>query len=205
MRHPLAAVLALAAALHPAAAGAALLELHASLRAGGQTGKGIGGAQKDADFFANASGGVFGAVVGLEILWIDVFIEHDQITNFSDITGTWTQFMVGPHFAFPLEESRPGKAEARTYADLALAVGFGVGTGQQIEPPLDNGEISDKGLMVELRVGVEHRFSRFVGVGLAVPFGWGYMFKNDVLNDEQNHYQTFHAMALATLNFRIGL
>lgn len=196
----LAALLVLAAP----PAEAALLELHASLRAGGQTGKGIGGAQKDEDFFANASGGVFGAVVGLEILWIDLYVEHDQITDFSDITGTWTQFMVGPHFAFPLEEAKPG-GRAKTYADLALSVGFGVGTGQQVEPPLDNGEISDKGVMVELRVGVEHRFNRVVGVGLSVPFGWGYMFKNDVVNDTENHYQTFHAMALATVSFRLGL
>jgi len=32
--------------------------------------------------------------------------------------------MVGPHFAFPLEEGKPGE-KAKTYADLALSVGFG--------------------------------------------------------------------------------
>ena len=193
---------ALALAARPGEA--ALFELHASLRAGAQTGKGIGGAQQDADFFARARGAAFGAVVGVEILWIDVYVEHDQLTDFSEITGTWTQFMVGPHFAFPLEEARAGET-ARTYADLALSVGFGVGTGQQVDPPLDNGQISDKGVMIELRLGVEHRFNRVVGVGLAFPLGWGYMFKNDVVNDVENHYQTFHVMALGTLNFRIGL
>jgi hypothetical protein len=198
------AALVLVTVLGATPARAALFELHASLRAGAMTGKGIGGEQQDADFFAGARGFAYGAVVGVEILWIDIYVEHDQFTDFSEITGTWTQLMIGPHFAFPLEEPPAGK-QARTYADLALSVGFGVGTGQQIMPPLDDGEISDRGVMIELRVGVEHRFNRFLGVGLAFPLAWGYMFKNDVVNDVKNHYHSFHAMALASLNFRLGL
>jgi hypothetical protein len=195
-------LVALLCAASPARA--ALFELHASLRAGAMTGKGVGGELKDDDFFARAAGATYGAVVGIEILWIDLYVEHDQFTDFSEVQGTWTQFMIGPHFAFPLEEAKPGKT-SKTYADLALSAGFGVGTGQQVDPPLDNGEISDKGVMLELRIGIEHRFNRVVGIGLAIPIAWSYMFKNDVVNDVENHYQSFHVMALGTLNFRLGL
>jgi hypothetical protein len=188
----------------PSSAPAAVLELHAALRAGASTGTGIGGAQKDADFFAGARGATYGAVVGLEVLWIDIALAHDQFTDFSTVTGTWTQLTVGPHFAFPLNEPPPGDKPS-LYADLGLAAGFGVGTGQQIDPPLDNAQISDKGVMIELKIGIEKRLGKLVGLGLTVPLTWGYMFKNDVVNDLSNHYQTFHAMALATLTFRVGL
>jgi hypothetical protein len=59
--------------------------------------------------------------------------------------------------------------------------------------------------MIELRIGLEKRFGRVFGVGVHVPLTWGYMFKNDVVNDVSNHYQTFHAMVLGTLTFRVGL
>jgi hypothetical protein len=190
--------------LAAAPARAALFELHASLRAGGMTGKGLGGELKDEDFFARARGFTYGAMVGVEILWIDLTVEHMQFTDFSEVTGTWTQFAIGPHFSFPLEEAQPGKL-SKTYADLGVSVGFGLGTGQQVDPPLDNGEISDKGVSLELRIGVEHRFNRVVGIGITVPIAWSYMFKNDVVNDVENHYQSFRVMALGTLSFRIGL
>ena len=187
----------------PASAPAAVLELHAAVRSGASTGTGIGGAQKDADFFAAARGATYGVLVGLEVMWIDISVAHDQFTDFSTVTGTWTQVMAGPHFTFPLEEPKAGELPS-TYADLGVAAGFGVGTGQQVDPPLDNAQISDKGGLIELKVGIEKRLGKYVGLGITAPLTWGYMFKNDVVNDVSNHYQTFHAMVLGTMTVRVG-
>ena len=178
---------------------ATLLEFHAGLHLGGATGTGVGGDQKDNDFFAGAKGGVYGGSVGLKVLFMDFTIEHDQLTDFSELKGTWTQFMLGPHLAFAL--SGPG---GKLYADLGFAAGFGVGTGQQIDPPLDNAQISDKGFMLELRAGVEYRISPVFGLGVSVPAAWGYMFKNDVVNDTSNHYQTFRTMIVGTATLHLG-
>ncbi len=198
----LAIVAVLAAFLCSRPADAALLELHAGLRAGGATGKGIGGAQQDHDFFEGARGGVYGAVVGLEILFIDLWIEHDQLTDFEGLNGTWTQFMAGPHVMFGLS----GGPSPKLFGELALSGGFGLGTGQQIAPPLSNGQVSDKGVMVELRVGLEYRLTEILGIGVALPMAWGYMFKNGVpANDTSNHYTTFRAMLVGTLTVRVGL
>ncbi len=198
--------LALLAALSGATpARAALFELSASLRVGAATGTGIGGAQQDRDFFAGARGATYCARAGLEVLWLRVTLEHDQFTDFSTVTGTWTQLMVGPHFAFPLNEAPPGERPS-LYADLGVAVGAGIGTGRQIVPPLDNAQISDRGLMLELQLGIEKRFGRFFGVGISLPLAWGYLVKNDVpANDTSSWYQSFHGMLLGTLTVHIGL
>lgn len=199
----LALILALVAA--PLSARAALLEVFATARVGAATGKGLGGAQKDNDFFAGAKGATYGAIVGLEVVWMDFFVEHDQFTDFKSVNGTWTQLMIGPHFPFPLNEGLPG-TPAKLYADLGAFVGFGFGTGQQIDPPLDDAQISDKGLVAELRVGLDYRANRFMSIGLSFPLGWAYLLKNDLPATETNgHYQSFHAMALGTFTVRLGL
>jgi len=192
------AVALLAAAAAPAPAHATFVELHAALRLGASTGKGIGGAQQDHDFFEGTKGGAWGALVGLRVLVLDVYVQHDQLTDFSSVKGTWTQFMIGPGFSFALD--------GKLHADMGVGVGVGLGTGQQIDPPLDNGEISDKGIMLELHLGVEYKIAPFVGLGVTLPIEWGYMFKNGVpANDVSNHYQTMRAMLLGTVTFRIGL
>jgi hypothetical protein len=177
-------------------ASAAVFELSASLRVGAVTGSGLGGAQKDADFFAGARGSAWGAALGLEVFWLALTVEHTQLADLDEVRGTWTQVMVGPHFMFPLD---------RVYADLGVSVGYGVGTGQQIVPPLDDGEVSDKGLVLQLRVGLEYRLNRFLGVGVMVPLGWGYLVKNDLpVTETEGHYTSFHAMVLGTMTARFG-
>jgi hypothetical protein len=189
----------------PAAAHASFVELHAALRAGTSTGSGLGGAQKDNDFFAGAKGAAFGAKVGVQLLFLDLSVSHDQFTNFSEVRGTWTQLTLGPRFVFPLNEG-PAGVLPTLYADLGAAVGYGIGTGQQIEPPLDDAEVSDKGVVFELHIGIEYRFAKVLGIGVTAPLAWGYLVKNDIpITDTDGHYHSFHAMLLGTLSLHIGL
>jgi hypothetical protein len=170
-----------------------LVEAHAAARAGVATGNGIGGAQKDHDFFSGAKGGTYGLEVGVKVLMIDTRITHDRFV----VGGTWTQLVIGPRIAFP--------AAGGLYADIGAAAGFGVGTGQPIMGSLSNDEITDKGIMVELHAALDYRFEIF-GLGVMIPLGWGYMFKNGVpANDTSNHYTTFRAALLGTLTVRLGL
>src|SRR5215510_8028203 len=102
------AVLALAVPAH-----AGPLELHADLRLGAATGWGLGGAQKDHDFFDQTKGGTYGVLVGLRVLFADFWIEHDQFTDFSSIKGTWSELGVGAVMQIPMEEN------------LNMNIGFG--------------------------------------------------------------------------------
>jgi hypothetical protein len=202
-RAPLAA-LVLTLAVAPAAH-AGPFELHADLRVGAATGFGIGGDQKNRDFFDQSKGGVYGLLVGARFLIVEVSVEHDQFTDFQSVKGTWTEFCAGIGGEIGVDEPLKGEAN-RFLVTFGLDLGFGLGTGRQVMPPLDNAQISDKGVMADFHIGIEYRFAKIFALAAEVPVGWGYMFKNDVpVNDTSNHYQTFHAMGLGVLKVRVGL
>jgi len=189
--------IALLAAL-AAPAHASPLQLRADLRLGAASGWGLGGAQKAHDFFDQTRGATYGVLVGLRVLFADVWLEHDQFTDFSSVKGTWTELVIGAVMTVPLMDA----------VDLNIGFGgsFGVGTGRQIQPPLDNAQISDKGLIGDVSVGLEYRVNRFLAVGTAVPAGWGYLLKNDApVTDTSSHYTTFRVMALGYVGLRLGL
>jgi hypothetical protein len=197
--------LVLVALLWSGVAEAKVLELYGQAQLGGGSGRGIVGDQKDDDFFEGAGGASYGVKVGAELLWLDGWIEHNQFTD-GDIVGTWTQFMLGMDWDFALGEEPPPGQRHKTYGQVGFAVGFGAGTGQQVEPPLDNGEISDKGFVGQVSFGAEYRMSKVFGVGLSVPITYGYLFKNDgAANDESEQYQSISAMALVTFRFFIDV
>jgi hypothetical protein len=189
----LCALLAAAGAAH-----AGPLELHADLRVGAASGWGLGGAQTDHDFFAQTRGGTYGVLVGLRVLFADVWIEHDQFTDFSSVNGTWSALGLGAVMSIPMMDA--------LNLNIGFGASFGVGTGRQIQPPLDNAQISDKGLIGEISVTLEYRLNRFVAIGGTVPAGWGYMFKNDTpINDSSSQYSTFRIQALGYVGLRFGL
>jgi hypothetical protein len=203
-------VLGLLAGSRPA--DAKLLEVYVQAQGGGMTGKGFAGAQEEFDFFKGAAGLAYGGRLGVEFLWVDVWVEHNQFYN-GGLTGTWTQFMAGGDWDFGLDTPSPvgepvkGKEQEkrhRTFGEIGIALGFGVGTGQQVELPLDNGEVSDKGFQAQLKFGVEHRLGKILSLGLTVPVTYGYMFKNGIANDEANHYQSVRVEGLLYVQFHIG-
>jgi hypothetical protein len=206
-----AALLALTALAAPAAARADVASLRAELHGGAFGGVGLGGEQKDDGFAATAPPAAYGALLGVELLFIDAFVAHHQFTDGDDLS-TWTQLGVGFDVDIELgappqlqgQEPKPGKG----YLELGLYAGVGVGTGQQVDPPLDNSQITDKGVTAELRVGAGWRLGRFARLGLTVPVTTGYFIKSGngaTVNDLDTHYQALSAAALVTLRFDLVL
>jgi len=204
--------------LVPATASADVLSMRIEAHTGPAGGNGVSGDRKDEAFHDGASGLSYGFIVGLEALWIDVWVEHNQYQDSDGLAGTWTQFMTGIDYRFDLgEKTRGGSFDADgkitgdnlyspLFAELGAGVGFGVGTGQQIMPPLDNSEISDKGFLLQGHLGVAYRLSRLMSLGAVVPVQTALMFKNDdgaAANDLSTQYRSLQYAFL--LNFRINL
>jgi hypothetical protein len=198
------------ALLAPSTARADIASLRAELHGGAGGGFGVGGERKDESFMGGVPPAAYGVLVGAELLFVNAYVEHTQFTNGSDLS-TWTQLGLGFDLdmdlgvppAKPGEEPGPGKG----YVDLGLFAVFGLGTGRQVDPPLDNSEITDKGVMLEARGSVGWRFGRFVRLGLTVPVSGGYFIKSGAgaANDLGNHYQAIEASALLTLRVDLKL
>jgi hypothetical protein len=214
------AVLVFGVLLGASQASAEVLQLRAEVLGGGAGGTAFGGDAESATdnvaFHDGATGATYGAAVGLEFLFIDGWIQHNQYHASDGLVGTWTQFMAGLDVDFDLgKKTRDAKfdeqgkqtnkkAYSPAYGELGMAVGFGVGTGQQVDPPLNNAQVTDKGFLGEVRVGFGYRFNRALSLGFIVPIQAGYMFKNGAnvdANDLNNHYQSVHVAAM--LNFRM--
>ncbi len=185
------------------AAEAKVLEVYAQAQGGGGSGRGVAGTLKDDDFFHGAGGASYGAKLGAEVLWLDGWVEHDQYTD-GALIGTWTQFMFGSDWDFPIgEEPEPGE-KPKSYGQIGFAVGFGMGTGRQVDPPLSNDEITDKGFVGQISFGAEYRMNKVMAFGVNVPVTYGYLWKNCptcAANDENNQYQSVSAMAMLYLRF----
>ena len=202
------ALLVAASAARPAAAD--IFQARAELHGGAAGGVGLGGDQKDAAFFKTAPHGAYGALIGAQLLFADAYIEHTQLTNGSRI-ATWTQFALG--MRIDIATGRPPKdkdnpdPKASGYFEIGLHAAFGLGTGQQVSPPLDNAQITDKGFLFELRGGFGKRLGHGLRVGLEVPVSVGYFFKSGngaTANDLGTHYQGIQAAALLTFGLQLG-
>lgn len=188
-------------------ADAKLFDLYAQAQMGGGGGGGTGGAQQDHAFASGASGGAFGALLGAEILFFDVWVAHNQFVGGDGIIGTFTQFMAGFDVDFELDDPDPGK-ESEWFAEVGLGFGFGLGTGRQVDPPLDNAQITDKGGVLEAKVAGEYHLNKALSAGVMVPIQWAYMVKNGpgiVANDTENHYQQLSVAVMAYFQFHVEL
>jgi hypothetical protein len=199
--------LALALVLLATPAHADILKLFAEAHGGAMAGEGTGGDQKDAAFFAHARHPMYGALVGAEFLIFDAWIQHHQYTNGSEL-ATWTQFGVGIHNQISLASEQDQKAGKGTFLDLGTGAWFGLGTGRQVMPPLDNAQITDKGFLIEARIGFGTHLSSLFDFGVALPISWGYFLKNgamDAANDLGTHYQGVQGELLLYLRANIKL
>lgn len=203
-----------AALLWATPAAADVLTLHATAQGGGAGGTGIAGAAKDNAFHDGTTGGAYGAMVGVEFLFVDGWVEHLQYRGADGLLGTWTQFMTGLdlklNFGEPMggklvKGKREGDTYNRAYAELGLAVGFGVGTGQQVDPPLDRSEVTDKGFLVQSSFMIGYRLNRVISLNARLPVQYGYLFKSGDANDEGNQYQSLHGSVLFGLRFDLQL
>jgi hypothetical protein len=191
-------------------ANADVLLLYGNVHGGVMGGKGTGGDQKDEAFFQNAPNGTYGLSVAGRFLFFAAEISHDQYSFFGGETAnslrTWTQFSAGVDFDIDLGSEKEKKEHKGKFIQFSALAGFGLGTGQQVMPPLDNGQVTDKGFMLGGRIGIGAHASKLFDYGIQVPVQYGYFFKNGVAaNDVSNHYRGVHAEALVFLRLNIKL
>lgn len=197
-------LLALAAPAH-----ADVLSLHAAIQGGGASGEGVDGEARADAFHAGAQGLAYGALVGAEVLFLDGWIEHTQYLRAGTLAGTWTQFMVGLDTQFDVGQATRGRGAERYsvgFGEVGFGAGFGVGTGQQVMPPLDNSQVTDKGFLGQVHIGFGYRFSRQLSAGVRLPVQGAYLFKSGdglAANDQGNQYVSVQGAVL--LELRLSL
>jgi hypothetical protein len=186
-----------------------ILRIYAEAHGGAVGGEGLSGDAVDADedFFSNVPRGMYGLQVGARFLIFDGAIQHHQFANGSRLS-TWTQLAAGVGIQADVGDERARKQRRGGFVEVAAHLVFGVGTGQQVDPPLSNDEITDKGFLVQGRLGFGKHLGRVLDVGLAVPMSWGYFLKNgldDVANDVGTHYRSFQIEGLVYLRASLKL
>jgi hypothetical protein len=192
-----------------ARAEADILKVFGEVDGGAVGGKGLSGdpVTQDKDFFSNVPHGAYGARIGARFLIFDGAIQHHQFTNGSRLS-TWTQFALGIGIQADVGDEQARKAHRGGFLEAGVNLAFGVGTGQQVDPPLSNDEITDKGGLIEGRFGIGKHINSVFDFGLVVPASWGYFIKNgfDVAaNDVTKHYRSFQIEGLAYLRVNIKL
>lgn len=200
----LVAPVAVAALLASAPASADVFTLYGEVHGGGMYGKGISG--EGESFFAQSTGPTYGALVGGRFLIFDGQIKHHQYPHDGELS-TFTQFNVGLAFQANTGGEQAKKEHKGGYIEVGVWAAFGVATGAQVDPPLDNSEVSDKGFLLETRLGFGKHLSKHFDVGLAVPVSWGYIFRNGdgaAANDISTHYQSVQVEALLVLRANLS-
>jgi hypothetical protein len=170
---------------------------------GASGGRGVGGDQKDTAFAATAPHAGYGLTLNAEVLFIDAWLSHHQFTNGSRL-ATWSEIGVGIDTELGLSDSKKGLG---TYALFGVGATFGVGTGQQVMLPLDNGELSDKGFALVGKLGIGSHLTSVLDIGLQIPVSAGYYFKSgngSAANNLSTHYQAVSGQAMLFLRFRLG-
>ena len=202
-RLPCFVVLACLAA--PGAASADVFKLYAEGQGGGVYGKGLSGTYQGDAFFANAKGGAAGVLIGGRFLIIDGNIKHNQFINGGE-TETWTQFSAGIAMEMDSGTDEEKQQYKGGYFEFGAFLGFGLGTGAQVMPPLDNSEVTDKAFMLEGKLGFGKHLGKIFDIGISVPVSWGYFFKSGGgANMTDNQYQGVQIEGLLVLRANIRL
>jgi len=200
----------------PAPAEAEVAKIYAEVHGGGMYGKGTGGdlvnnsaSMLDEAYFENAGPAAYGAALGARIVFLAVEVQHHQFVG-NGALSTWTQFGAGLQFEIGLggETAAEKKAGKGSYMQIGSMLFFGVGTGQQVMPPLSNDEITDKGFLLQGSIGFGKHLNKVLDIGVSIPVSYGYFFKSGgaaVANDVSTHYQSAQVEALLVLRGNIRL
>jgi hypothetical protein len=150
----------------PVPARAGLFEVYGQVQAGGAFGKGSANAPAK-DFFETVQGLGAGGEVGVEVLYVDLMVDHTQFFD-DHLKASWTQFMAGVDHTFPMDDDHV------TQGTIGLDAGYGIGTLQSlIDNP--NAPVSRKGAVAELRVQGDRLLGRYAAVGLDLRLGYHFL------------------------------
>lgn len=202
-----AAVAALLSVLSPSAQ-ARLVDLRAGLRAGGLAG--WGSTDKTPDFFDHTSGGAVGLELGVKLLVFDLSVNFTQVVDGSGRTGTMTQMLAGFVIDAPIGPGHTVAERNRLLLRPGINAGFGFGTPKPVTPPLDSAQISHKGLVTQLQLGLEYFLNPYIGVGAQLIGGYHYFFGGTIKLTEEgnaankNFSSGTHLYALVTIMFHLG-
>jgi hypothetical protein len=177
------------------------------LRVGGRAGGMIGWGSTDGtpDFFDTARGGVMGVEVGAKIFVLDLSVNFAQVINTDGRAGTLSQALLGFEIDVPIARGSTAARRARLILRPGINGGFGFGTPGPVKPPLSNDQISNKGFVTHLKVGLEHFLHPLVGIGVEGWFGYHYFLGGSVVNDSKSYSSGYHLLGLGTLTFHLGI
>jgi hypothetical protein len=186
----------------PRAAEARLIDLHAGALAGGMTG--WGSDSKTPDFFDKTKGGAVGAEVGVKLLVFDFSVRFLQVLDRNGASGTLSEATLGLLIDVPISDGKTPEGKEKWIFRPGLNGGFGFGTPAPVKPPLSADQISDKGLVSNLRLGLEYNIFDALAIGVEGDAGYHYFLGGQVVNDAQSHSSGIQAAGLATLTFHLG-
>jgi hypothetical protein len=199
----LAAAVLVAALVAARPAEARYVDLYAGATAGGMAGWGT--TPNTPDFFDTTRGGGVGFDLGIKLLVFDLSANFFQTFNGSGAAGTLIQILPGIEIDIPLGDAKlPDGQQNQNVLKPEIAGGVGFGTPGPVSPPLNDKQVSAKGLVVNGTLGYEHYFNPFIAIGAQGTFGWHYFFGGDMVNGTSDHSSGYHVMALGTLTFHLG-
>jgi hypothetical protein len=184
------------------AAEARLIDLHAGARAGGISG--WGSTSGTPDFFDTTRGGALGAEVGLKLLVFDLSFNFLQVIDGSGRVGTLSQALLGFEIDVPVGSARTPEGKQKTIFRPGIAGGLGFGTPGPVHPPLDNSQISHKGVVAQLKLALEYTVHPLLGIGVEGDFGYHYFLGGTVLNNSKDYSSGYHLIGLGTITFHLG-
>ncbi len=193
-----------AALLSARPAQARLIDLYAGATAGGVGGWGT--TANTPDFFDTTRGPGVGFDLGIKLLVFDLSANFLQVFDGSGASGTLIQFLLGIEIDVPLGEPKLPEGQRQSVLKPEIAGGFGFGTPGPVSPPLDDSQISAKGIVSQrdarLRVLPEpvhrHRRQRDLRLPLLLRRRRG------ELVNAQGHSSGYHLIGLGTVTFHLG-
>jgi len=196
------------ASLGARSAEARLIDLHAGAIAGGITGWGT--TANTPDFFQRRGGPGVGAEVGVKLLVFDVSVNFFQVFDSSGRGATLTQGLIGVNIDVPVgnQKFQDGIERGRSKNVIRPIANFGgaLGSPEPVHLPIDNAQLSSKGIVTYWGVGYEHFINEFMGVGAVANFGYHYFVggaKSDLVAN-QTHSAGYQLTGFATLTFHLG-
>jgi len=204
----LAAAVSAAVALWTPAAEARLIDLHAGLTGGGITG--WGSTSGTPDFFDRRKGGGLGAELGVKLLVFDLSATFFQYLDGGGRAGTLEQLLFGVNIDVPVgnDKFQEGveRGKSRNIIRPLANIGIATGTPEPVQLPLDNAQISSKGIVSYWGVGYEHFLNEFMGFGGELEGGYHYFIDGgrSMLAANQTHSSGYQLAGFAKFTFHLG-